>query len=245
VVLVVAGLFAYVLWPRSPTPISEQEALEGFRSATTVAGAPSAGPAPGVYSYDADGTEDVSYGPIPLPTRDIPATVTGVVEPDGAGCYRFGLNLMAEHTETTTWCVGADGSLVLQRQDKQEQVPGFDVKGTTTCSAGVVLDPASTSRDVACRLVMEVAGITLDVDLAGTATVEPGGDVTVGDARVPTRHLVIAMAASGDMSGHWTEEHWLTDDLTDVRTVRDVLLDGPGRFEEHTTLELRSLQPRT
>jgi hypothetical protein len=246
VVLLFAGGASFLYWPRSPTAISEQDALEQFRGGATVP--PSgAGPAAGVYAYDADGTEKISIGPLPLPTRDIPGTVTVVVRPAEAGCWTSTLNLMGEHTEATTWCTPTAGGLVLQRQSKQEKVPGFDVAAETTCDPGTVVatatDPGTT--EVRCTLVMDVSGLKLTVDLAGTATVEPGGDVVVDGTTVATRHVVLAMAATGDLSGHWDEEHWLTDDLLPVRIVRDVVLDGPGRFDEHTTLVLRSLGPQT
>jgi hypothetical protein len=246
VLAVVVGLAGFVLWPRSPTPITEQDALEDFRAggSGTLAVAP-AGPPPGVYAYDADGVEEISMGPLPLPTRDVPATVTVVVEPADGGCYTSTLNLMEEHTETTTWCVGDDGALVLRRQDKAEEVPGFHVAGETTCDPGTVLTPTGAATEVRCTLVMDVSGLTLTVELAGTATVEPGDEVDVGGTTISTRHLTLALEATGDLSGHWNEEHWLSDDLVPVRVGRDVVLDGPGRFEERTTLTLRELRPRT
>lgn len=244
---VVLGLVAFVLWPRSPTAITEQDALEDFRAGegSTQVGA-LAGPAPGVYAYDADGNEQISVGPLPLPSRDVPDLVTVVVEPAADdGCYVATLNLMEEHTEATTWCVGADGSLNLQGQDKLEKVPGFEVAAATTCDPGLVVSAAATPTEVRCTLVMDVSGLTLTVELAGTATVAPGDDIDVGGTTVATRHLVIAMDATGDLAGHWNEEHWLTTDLVPVRIVRDVVLDGPGSFDEQTTLTLRDLRPRT
>jgi hypothetical protein len=246
VVAVVAGLAAFVLWPRSPTPITEQDALDDFRaSGTGTVVEVVAGPTPGVYAYDADGTEEISMGPLPLPTRDVPDTVTVVVTPAPDGCWVATLNLMEEHTEATTWCLGADGSLVLRGQEKAEKVPGFEVAAETTCAPGTVLAVSGVPSEVRCTLVMDVSGLTLTVDLAGTATVEPGEDVDVGGTTVATRHLVLALDASGDLSGHWNEEHWLTSDLVPVRVVRDVVLDGPGSFDEQTTLTLRDLRPRT
>jgi hypothetical protein len=155
---------------------------------------------------------------------------------------------MGEHTEATTWCVGADGSLVLRRQEKQEKVPGFDVSGVTTCDPGTVVPAApvaGSGTEIRCTLVMDVSGLKLTVAMEGTATVEPGGDVDVDGATVSTRHLVLALSAGGDLSGHWNEEYWLTESLLPVRIVRDVVLADPGSFDERTTLVLRSLEPQT
>jgi hypothetical protein len=244
VVALVAGAAAFLYWPRPPTPITEEEALRDFRDRTDGSVA-TAGPPPGVYSYDAEGTEDISIGPIPLPTRDIPEVVTIIVQPATDGCYRSTLNLMSEHTETTTWCLGAGRTRAFQRQEKQEQVPGFHVTAVTDCDPATVMAPDTTTTEVRCTLHMDVSGLSLTVDLSGTATVEPGGDVEVGGTTVATRRLVLAMDATGDLSGHWREEHWLTDDLLPVRLVRDVVLRGPGDFDEQSTLTLRSLRPQT
>jgi hypothetical protein len=245
VVVLVAGAAAFLYWPRSPTAITEQDALQDFRGQDT-APTGSVGPAAGVYSYDADGTEKISMGPLPLPTRDIPAIVTDVIHPLDATCWTSDLNLMGEHTETTTWCAPADGSLVLRSQDKRETVPGFQVDAVTTCDPGTVVGGSDGGgSDVRCTLVMDVSGLKLTVELAGTATVEPGGDIEVDGTTVATRHVVLAMAATGDLAGHWNEEYWLTDAFLPVKVVRDVVLDGPGRFDEQTTLTLRSLAPQT
>lgn len=243
-VVVIGGAATFLYWPRPPTAITEEDALQDFRdqgSGSTTG----VGPAAGVYSYDADGTEKISIGPLPLPTRDIPGTVTVVVQTGADGCYRSTLNLMGEHTETTTWCVGADGSLTLQRQDKQEKVPGFNVTAVTTCDPGRVLAADGSETQVRCTLIMDVSGLKLTVELAGTARVEPGEDVDVGGSIVVTRHLALALAATGDLSGHWNEEYWLDEGLLPVRVARDVVLDGPGAFDEKTSLTLRDLQPQT
>ena len=246
VLALVAGAAAFLYWPRPPTAISEQDALQSFRDEGSSA-AGTIGPAAGVYSYDADGTEKISIGPLPLPTRDIPSTVTDVIRPTDASCWTSTLNLMGEHTETTTWCGSSDGGLVLRGQEKRETVPGFQVGAVTTCDPGTIIasGPTTGGADIRCTLVMDVSGLKLTVDLAGTSTVESGGDVEVGGTTVASRHVVVTLAATGDLAGHWDEEYWLTDAFLPVKVGRDVLLDGPGRFDEKTTLTLRSLSPQT
>ncbi len=244
-IVVVGAGAAYLLWPRTPTAITEDEALERFRGSTTTSVGPaSVGPPSGVYTYDTDGREDIKMGPLPLPTREIPDMVTAVIAPDGA-CFRIDLNLMAEHTEESSWCVGGDGSLVMEEQVKREEVPGFHVETHTTCGPGTVISPTATELPVHCTMDLDVSGITFTIRLDGTARSEPGGTIDVGSTSVETRHLTIRLDASGDFQGHLEEQQWLTDDFLQVRTVRDLLLDGPGRFSERTTLTLRSLQPRT
>jgi hypothetical protein len=197
-----------------------------------------------VYVYDADGTEDIDMGPLPLPTRDIPATVTVVVRPDG-GCWTLELNLMAEHTETTRLCRQADGALALPSQTKAEEVPGFQVDVQNTCEPSVVLAPATPELTLACRETFDVSGLALEVDFTGTATASSGGPVAVGDRTVDTTHVRFDLTGTGDLAGHWIEDWWLDADGLPVRMDRDIDLDGPGHFVERSTLTLRDLEPQT
>jgi hypothetical protein len=244
-VLVVAGGAAFVLWPRRPTPITEDDALDEFRGGTVPGVGPSAGPAPGVYTYDAVGTESIDMGPVPLPERTIPSTVTLVVQPADGACWSLDLNLMAEHTETTRACREADGGLSLPSQTKAVLVPGFRVGITNACDPAVVLSPTAADLPLACRETFDVSGLVLAVDLEGTATSEPGGPMTVEGRAVDTVHLHIDLTGTGDLEGHSIEDWWVTTDGLPVRMERDIDLDGPGHFVERSTLTLRSVTPRT
>lgn len=246
VLLVPAGAAAWLLWPRSPTPISENQAVEGFRTETTGAAPTGAGmPAAGVYTYDVDGHEDISMGPVPLPTRDIPSTVTMVVVPDG-DCYRLDLNLMAEHTEQTTYCIDGPGTLRLVGQTKVELVPGFRVDGRTTCAQAVLVRPGETEQPVTCSMTLDVGGITLNIALAGRATLGPADPVTVGGTALPARLLTLDLTATGDERGHWIERQWLAQDsFLPLRVERDIVLEGTGSFKERSTLQLTATIPRT
>lgn len=243
--LPVAGATAFVFWPRTPTAITEQQAIDQFRGETPSVGESlGSGPVPGVYTYDVDGTEQIKMGPLPLPERDIPDTVTGVVRPVGE-CFTFDLNLMAEHTESTWLCPGPDGSLSMPQQTKAEKVPGFDVNIRNECAPSTLLSPTEAELPLTCTEVFDVSGLVLTIHLEGTARSEPGGDVEVGGTTVATTRLVISFDATGDLSGTQVEEWWLTPEHLPVRMTRTIRLTGPGQFEETSTLVLRGLQPRT
>jgi hypothetical protein len=244
VVLVIGAAAAFVLWPRKTTPISENDAVDEFRGGTVPGAGPTGGPAAGVYTYDATGSESIEMGPVPLPKRTIPATVTVVVQP-GDPCWSLDLNLMAEHTETTRVCREADGGLSLPRQTKTEQVPGFRVGIVNECDPAVVVSPSATSVPMSCVETFDVSGLVLTIRLDGTATSEPGGPITVDGQAVETTHLRIDLTGSGDLAGHSIEDWWITSDGLPVRIERDIDLDGPGHFVEKSTLTLRSLEPRT
>ena len=105
--------------------------------------------------------------------------------------------------------------------------------------------PTGTTAPMACHEVFDVSGITLVVDFEGTASAEPAPAATVDGRTVEVAHLRLEMRGTGDLSGHWIEDWWLTADGLPVRMVRDIDLDGPGHFVERSTLTLRSLDPRT
>ena len=96
-----------------------------------------------------------------------------------------------------------------------------------------------------CTLVMDVSGLKLTVDLVGTSSVEPGGDVTVDGTTVATRHVVLAMVATGDLAGHWDEEYWLTDTFAarEGRARRGARRAGELRREDHA--HVAEPQPQT
>ncbi|MCD9624388.1 hypothetical protein [Rhabdothermincola salaria] len=245
VAVVLGGGIAYVFWPRPATPITEEDALAQYRaeigdpSAAAVTGEIPAG----VYRYAASGEEAVSIGGVPVPSRTVPELVTLVVQPEG-DCTRLTLNLMSEHTESSTYCRDDQGGLVLTAQSKFQQVAGFTTRGATECTEGSLGRPGDGPRAVQCALRLEVAGTTLAVDLIGTA--RWGAPETLGvagEARTAER-LVLDLTASGDLAGHWTERQWLDRELgVPLRIERDIELDGPGRFAETTTLDLLDLTP--
>ena len=90
--VVVIALVAFLAWPRGGTAVTEDEALDNFRSdqsaSTTSDDAGSAEgtegpsavdttPTPGVYSFATTGQESVKLGPLPAETRDYPDIVPG------------------------------------------------------------------------------------------------------------------------------------------------------------------------
>jgi hypothetical protein len=151
---------------------------------------------------------------------------------------------MAEHTEATTWCPDGAGGWVLTTQDKVEEVAGFTTIATTTCAAGAVGTPGDPPRPLACTMGLEVAGTTFTVELRGTASWTPSAPVEVGGVAVGADQLALELEASGDFDGHWVERHLVEPGTgAPVRIERDIVLDGAGRFEEVSTLELLDLVP--
>lgn len=246
VVTIVGGGLAYLWWPRPATPITEQKALDQFRSGDVTTEPDVAAErlmAPGVYRYTAVGTESVSIGGLPLPSRQMPELVTLVVQP-ADDCILVTLNLMAEHTETTTYCPADDGGIVLVDQTKRQEVSGFTTNGATRCTQGALGRPGDPPLPVACVLELETAGTAMDVDLVGTAVWAGSGTIDVGGEPRRADGFVLDLAASGDFTGHMIERQWVDRErAVPLRIERDIDLEGPGHFVESTTLDLLDLEP--
>jgi hypothetical protein len=289
--LAVAGI-GWVAWPRGSTTISHEDALEDFRrsyaadnraegsaadsSGSSITGArnttgqPST-PAPGVYTYTAEGNEQVKLGPFPAEDRQLPGTISIVVsaprvgtDSDGSavethnatqatGCFDWTLNLFAEHTEQATWCV-ADGTLRMAAHTKHQSIGALSPTATLNCDPDILIDPGTSESDLECELRLDGGPAAISASIAGTATVLPKEQLTLGKSRsdntasrntevVRTTPLAITYTVSGDLSGSWSEKLWLTEDMLPVRITRDLELTGPATFTEHSVLELSHLAP--
>lgn len=251
VVVAVIGVVAWLVWPRGTTEVSKKEALERFRergtstAKTPVESTPRA-PASGVYTYDATGTETVKLGPLPAETRPLPATVTAAVRDEGSGCFEWSVNLFAEHTEDTRWCVEGT-SLRLDRHVKHQKIGALSPTATMTCDPAVfVTDLAAPGRtDVRCTLQLSGGPIAVKADLAGTATWGEAEQRTIGGTRLSVRPLTVHYPVTGSESGVWDETTWFDEQLLPVEVERSFHLSGPANFDETSTLTLQSTSPET
>lgn len=248
VLVVAVGTGAYLFWPRGTDPITEKEAVTDFRDRTAneTGGGDRAGrPAPGVYVYRATGSEDVKLGPLPSQTRTHPATVTMVIVDDARpGCFTATLNLSAQHTEDTTYCVDGQ-ALRLDRHTKHQQVGALSPTATMTCDPSVLVDEHGNGATLACTLGLSGGPTSLDAKLAGTTTVGHLGTVAVGDEQIAATRVDVSYTISGDLSGTWRESVWFSDaQWLPLRIERDLAIRGLATFSERTTLELTDATPR-
>jgi len=257
IILVVVGL-AWVLWPRGTTEVSEQDALADFRKSAgtstsvpspdqngSTRGGPGEVPPPGVYTYRADGQEEVKLGPLPTETRPLPDTVTAVVVDHGNGCFEWTINLFAEHTEDTRYCADPSGSLTLAGHTTHQRLGALSPTATSDCDPNVLIEPGTRSSTLNCDMSMEGGPAAITATLVGTAT---GGDteqLTIGDEQVAVTPLTISYEVTGDLSGTWNETLWLRNDHLPVRVERELDLSGPATFTERSRLELVDLSPST
>ena len=244
-VVVVVAVGVVVLWPRGSTPITAEEALEDFREQPEVedpvrGDAPR--PAPGVYRYRAAGSESVKLGALPTEDRPYPAEVTGVVVHDGE-CFTFTLNLLAQHTEETTYCPGVGQELVLRDHVKHQQVGALRPEAAMSCDPGVLHELSTARQELRCALSMSGGPATLTADLVGTSAAEVPATAQVGGRQHEAVKVALTYEISGDLSGTWDEAVWFGDDWTPLRIERDLELKGLATFTEHSELVLVDRTP--
>lgn len=241
VAVVVVAAAAVVVWPRGTTEVSQQDALERFREADrSVAGrdrrsedaadhADDDGgarrvPRPGVYSYSATGQEEVKLGPLPAQTRPLPATVTAVVVDDG-DCFTWTVNLFAEHTEDTRYCVEA-GDLRVDGHTKHQRIGALSPTASMTCDPSVVRADEAEPLGLRCTLQLSGGPASITATLTGSATPREAVTMEVGDDRVEASPVTVAYEVAGDLAGTWTETTWWSASNLPVRVERSLRLEA-------------------
>lgn len=264
--VVVVGVVAFLAWPRGGTAVSEDEALENFRSdrSSTTAGdgsgesdeAPPDGsdpadataslPVPGVYSFATTGRESVKLGPLPAETRDYPATVPVTVTAGAEdGCFTVKVDLLAEHREDTTYCTTEDGGLRLAGHEKRQVVGPMKPVATMTCHDDVLVDPNTDEGELSCSLTVDGGPAKLDATVAGTIATRSSA-IEVDGQSVDAVEVAIVNILSGDLSGSWTETIWMsTEDWLPLRIQRELDMAGLATFSESSDLTIQSLEPAT
>ena len=245
--VLVAGVI--VLWPRGTTEVSEQDAVEDFwardATSTTVAlSSSSAGPEPGVYTYAAEGEEEVKLGPLPSETRPLPSTVTAVAVDAGAGCFDWTINLFAEHTEDTRWCT--QPVLRLDGHTKHQQIGALSPTATMACDPNEMPDDAAGSAgstELSCTLEMTGGPVGISASLVGTAAIGAPTTIDIDGADVAVTPVSVSYAVSGDLAGTWDETTWWTTEHVPARIERTLDLSGPATFSETSKLQLATLVP--
>lgn len=252
-VLVVAGL-AFLLWPRGTTRITEREAVESFRdrdrSSTTVElDLHRSTPRPGVYTYAAEGHEEVKLGPMPTQSRPFPTTITATAVDAGRGCFEWTVDLFAEHTEDTRWCT--DPVLQLVSHTKHQTVGPLTPTFTMTCDPDALTtdqtgNGADTTTDISCTLTVGGGPVSVDTTIHGTATRSGRHEtIEVAGTDVSTTRIAVHFPVTGTINGTWDETTWWSDDHLPVKVERSLDLSGPATFKESSTLRLTSHAPRS
>lgn len=256
VLVAVVVLVALLAWPRGADPVSDEDALESFREqgsgdstvdeasedlATVI-------PAPGVYGYVGSGSETVQLGPIPPETRDFPPEINGVVtdaDPiSGETCFVTTLNLIEQHTEDSTYCRTADGSLRLEHYEKHQQVSAFNSTVDIRCDPGALWEPGVAELPLECSLELLGGPKTVTVEFSGRSTATEDETRELDGAEHDVVTLDLHFDLEGSITGTWDEKlTFTTDDALLVGIERLFDLKGFASFLEDFSYELTSAAP--
>lgn len=247
--VVVIAAVAYIAWPRGADPVTEEEALDDFRSQSAdedgdATSGDASTPTPGVYTYASSGQEEVKLGVLPTETRTYPDTMSVVVVPADPSCFTATVNLLAPHTEDTTYCLDEDGGLRIDSHVKHQQVGAVSPTATMACDPDLLAAGDREPTELSCTLTLSGGPAELTATLAGTA--EATDDtVTVGDEEIDAIAVTVTYEISGDLTGSWHEEVWFAaESWLPLQIERELDLEGLATFTEQSSLTLTDTEPR-
>src|SRR3546814_7588453 len=174
--LIGTGVFMFCIWPvmERKKERDEVETVETKAQLQHVVAA--------VADY---GQEEVKLGPLPADARPLPATVTAVVVDTGDGCFELTVNLFAEHTEDTRYCVDPSGSLALDGHTKHQRIGALSPVATMSCDPGTLIEEGSDTLPLSCDLSLDGGPASIKATLAGTATHGATERLTIAHQSVP------------------------------------------------------------
>jgi hypothetical protein len=217
--VVVAGLNVFLLWGRGlATPVGPERAAASFLAGRPTPAGPLPGPRPpaGVYRYRTSGYERVDRFGV---ERAYPSETVRVISWRGGCRWRETVPIFTQHTETYDFCAdGADADDFAY----STSLTYFLVPGTQRFACAPVgrrlltgERPGAASRWRCAQGSSVSANTTVYV---GPETVQtPTGPV-------PTRHLRLITALSGQSSGGAVRDLWLNPDGLAVKEERQVSL---------------------
>lgn len=258
--LVVGGIGAtLVLRANRTTPVTVDDAVASFRSASTTAPpAPartveSTAPAPptvaaraarlpelGVYVYATTGWESVDA--LSGTRREYPAETAMVVTADGCGVLSR-WTVAAERWDGWRTCVVPEG-ITSTAYEAYHEFFGIGTNRSYLCDG----DPRPVEAPAGATWTLVCSG---DGDVSTqVGTVVGSVDVTVGGEQVRTQHVRIDVTPTGGSVGTQAIERWVVPETglvvreqsaTDTRQGTQV---GRVHFQEQYRIELRSLTPQ-
>ncbi len=251
VALAIVGVGTYLVWPREASPLTEREAVDDFRTKDGAATSsshregdgPGARPEPGVYVYASTGSESARLGPLPAEDRVYPTTMTVTITHDGPACFTTSLNLLDQHTETTSYCLGSNGGLRVAGHTKHQRVGAFRPTADMTCDPAWLVAEAGGRGSLACRMSVSSGPIDVNAEVTGTGEVAES-TVTVDGAPIATLSVDTTYEIRGSLSGTWREHVWFERERwLPVRIERWLDFGGVAHFRERSSLVLKRVTP--
>jgi hypothetical protein len=234
VAVVVAGADGFLLWARGlATPVGPERAAASYLADVVPAGdLPGPRPAAGVYRYRTTGYERIDrYGV----ERRYPAETVRVVAWRGGCRWRETVPVFTQHVETYDFCAtGADAEdFAYSTSLTYFLVPG--VQRFACAPTGRRL--LAGARPGASRSWRCLQGTSTSVN---TTTFVGRETVSTPAGPVPTRHLRLLTALSGQSEGGAVRDLWLDPDGLVVREERQVGLQVRSGFVGLLTYEERA-----
>jgi hypothetical protein len=239
--VVVAGLDGFLLWGRGlATPVGPERAAASFLAGRPAPAGRLPGPRPpaGVYRYRTSGYERVDRFGV---ERAYPPETVRVISWRGGCRWRETVPIFTQHTETYDFCAdGADADDFAY----STSLTYFLVPGTQRLACAPVGRRLLTgTRPGTARRWRCVQGSSVSAN----TTVYVGPDTAHTPAGpVPTRHLRLITALSGQSSGGAVRDLWLDPDGLVIKEQRQVSLRvrspfvGLVTYEEEATFLLSS-----
>jgi hypothetical protein len=217
--VVVAGLNLFLLWGRGlATPVRPERAAASFLAGRPTPAGPLPGPRPpaGVYRYRTSGYERVDRFGV---ERVYPSETVRVISWRGGCRWRETVPIFTQHTETYDFCAdGADADDFAY----STSLTYFLVPGTQRFACAPVGRRLLTGeRPGAARRWRCAQGGSVSAN----TTIHVGPEtVQTPTGPVPTRHLRLITALSGQSSGGAVRDLWLDPDGLAVKEERQVSL---------------------
>jgi hypothetical protein len=234
-VIAVAGV---VVWRSagSSDPVSRDEALAAFRAAGGGAG-PAVGPAPGVYSYVASGSETGGVGPFAI-TRALPAEARLVVTPRADG-WDAELDYSRQHIESMR-VVSDGGALKVTFRRTKVTFAGFGSDDRREVEPPSLFLPANPAPGMRWRESYR----TGDINVRADNRIVRRERVRVGGRDVDVVVMTSSSVTDGPHPGTREETIWWAPALAlPVRWDVDMDIGGTFAFKARSSVRLTSVAP--
>lgn len=250
IALIVLAVIWFLVGRETAEPLTQRDALEGFRATADETADAQGRPLAGVYSASASGSESIG-----VPGLDeglgpqVPVTVTY----SGAGCFTYRADFNSHHWRSWDFCPtdAATFALVELQSWTARKAPALDVESlsTYTCDEPLALlwdgmEPGD-GRSGKCTGTMDTDESVTDD--RGTVEVTGTEAVTVGDTEIEAIRLRTVDELTNAQTGREQGDWWLdpTTGLPLRIVIESDLAGGATTYSEHFDLRLDTLSPDT
>jgi hypothetical protein len=234
-----------VLRPRKTSRVTVEQAVAEYRQGRQQATPATSGLTPpgGVYTYRATGFYEVTVPVVGKERRDLPATVPGILQPEGA-CWSLTIRYFQQHEWKGHYCREPSGALRLLRVENRNEMFGMKTQGESRCSPDLV-SPAGARAGDTWKLTCTSTPPRPEhqsgqADLRGSYLGEE--TLTIAGQPVRAHHVRRTFSMKGSSSGSMQQDTWHAVGSMLVVQLR-VKGDGSGmaRFVSDYRLTLQSL----